>query len=423
MTAGPPPRAPDKKPPAPPAPPASPAPPAPPGSRKRARKSAATTSGRKPAQPRKTQSSSRRRALLFALGGAGSVIVAALLVLIFGFGTVSAPGKGGAIELDWPAGIDSDEAAALLAHHGLVRSESAMAMFLRTTGGTTAFIPGPHLLADGLDPWDLRRLLERSPHRPTARVTIPEGFHRFDIAARLAKLRVTGVAAFLRASADGLLLDELGIERGGTVGAESAEGYLFPATYDLPLDADPREVVRRMVAESDRRWLALSAQHASGFASLRGTLGYGRREVLTLASMVEKEAAVADERPIIASVFLNRLLDPTFNPRRLQSDPTAVYGCLAAPEAIPACAGFTGKVTPAINRDPLNRYSTYIQEGLPPGPIANPGAASIEAVLAPAATKYLYFVAKGGGRHTFSEGLEQHNEAVRKLRAASERPE
>jgi len=330
----------------------------------------------------------------------------------------------GAVEIDWPSGLDSDAAAALLAERGLVRGEGAMAMFLRSTGGTGRFVPGPHLLPHGLDPWDLRRLLERAPDRPLARVTIPEGFHRFDIATRLDKLGVAGRAAFLRASADPVLLGELGVETRG--GVASAEGYLFPATYDFPIDTDPRDVVRRLVSEAARRWASLAVKHASGVASLRATLGFGRREILILASMVEKEAAVAEERPLVASVFLNRLLDPTFKPKRLQSDPTAAYACHAEPAAVPACAGFSGKVTPAINRDPMNRYSTYVNEGLPPGPIANPGGPSIEAVLAPAATKYLYFVAKGGGRHTFSEGLEQHNEAVRKLRASApsaEKPE
>jgi peptidoglycan lytic transglycosylase G len=363
--------------------------------------------------------------VLYALGGALGVITLAVLGLILGFGHLAAPDRGGgAVEIDWPGGLSSDEAAALLARHGLVNNEAAMALFLRTTGGTKAFVPGPHYLAYGYGPWDYRRMLERAPARPTTRVVIPEGYNRFDIAVRLEQRRVISKAAFLRASADPLLLDELGIERGGAVGAESAEGYLFPATYDFPLDADGREIVRRMVVEADKRWAALALAQAAGFSSLKNTLGFGRREALTLASMVEKEAAAAEERPIIASVFLNRLLDPDFKPRRLQSDPTSIYGCVVAPEEAPSsCAGFTGKATPAINRDPQNRYSTYVHDGLPPGPIANPGAASIEAVLAPAATKFLYFVAKGGGRHTFSEDLSQHNEAVRKLRPPSEKNE
>jgi UPF0755 protein len=128
--------------------------------------------------------------------------------------------------------------------------------------------------------------------------------------------------------------------------------------------------------------------------------------------MVEKEAAVDDERPIIASVFFNRLRDPSFTPKLLQCDPTAGYGCLVAPERSPSCATYTGKVTHDIVSDASNEYNTYKHEGLPPGPIANPGARSIEAVLAPATTHYFYFVARGEGRHTFSETYAAHAAAV-----------
>lgn len=345
-----------------------------------------------------------------------ATVATVLLILLVGYGKLGGPQTPAAVELDWPAGADPDEAAAVLASAGLVRSEATMAMFLRASGGTADFVPGPHLLPSGATPWELRRMLSRAADRPTARITIPEGFHRFDIAARLEKLQITGRRAFLAASADPELLDKLGIERGGSVGAESAEGYLFPATYDFPKDEGAREVVTRLVKEADRRWEALVAQRRDGLEALRASLGWGRREVLTLASLVEKEAAVDDERPLIASVFLNRLLDPAFQPKRLQSDPTSAYGCVAWPSEAPSCAGFSGKVTPAMNQDAKNRYSTYVRAGLPPGPIANPGAKSIEAVLAPAATKFLYFVASGSGRHAFSETLDAHNEAIRRPR-------
>ena len=129
--------------------------------------------------------------------------------------------------------------------------------------------------------------------------------------------------------------------------------------------------------------------------------------------MVEKEAAVDDERGLIAGVFLNRLLFDDFRPKLLQSDPTSGYGCLAAPEEAPSCATYKGKITPALNRDRLNRYSTYTNEGLPPGPIANPGERSIRAVLDPTPSRFLFFVAAGGGRHKFSETLEEHNKAIK----------
>src|SRR5262249_22074608 len=191
--------------------------------------------------------------------------------------------------------------------------------------------------------------------------------------------------------------------------------YLFPATYEFGLDSEPQEIIKRLVAETNRRWEPLLTEHKDGLASLHATLGWERREVLTLASLIEKEAAVDEERPIIASVFLNRLLDPAFHPKLLQWDPTSIYGCLGWPDEAPSCAEWTfGKPTPAINRDAKNRYSTYTHTGLPPGPIANPGIKSIEAALVPAATKFFYFVAQGGGRHTFSQDLGAHNDAVHK---------
>ncbi|AKT40263.1 endolytic transglycosylase MltG [Chondromyces crocatus] len=350
----------------------------------------------------------------------GFALVALLTVgLVIGYGSATAPDHGGLVEINWPEGLDAEEAAALLASDGLVRGERGMALYLHATGGTEEFVPGPHLLWQGLSAREVRALLQRAPDRPKAKVVIPEGWNRYDIAARLEKLHVAGRRAFLAATSDAELLERVGIERTGSVGVESAEGYLFPATYEIPLDSDAREVARRLMSESDRRWKALATQHKEGLATLQASLGWGRREVLTLASIIEKEAVVDDERRLIASVFINRLLDPTFRSRRLQSDPTSLYGCVAYPADAPSCAGFTGKPTPEVVRDPKNRYSTYAHPGLPPGPIGNPGEASIVAALSPAATKYLYFVATGGGRHTFSESLEAHNEGVRRLRAAS----
>lgn len=356
-----------------------------------------------------------------ALQWMGGAIVATLALgaggLLLGYGRMHGPAPAGTgnVELDWPEGLSSSEAADRLVSLGFAEGADTLTLFFRASGGTSDFVPGPHLLARGATPWELRRYLSRSLLRPGAKVTVPEGFNRFDIGARLEKLGIAGKKSFLAASADRALLAELGIEAGKTP-PESAEGYLFPATYEFAIDSDPRDVVRRLVTESNKRWDTLLATHKDGFASLKSTLGWTRREVLTLASIIEKEAAVDDERPVIASVFINRLTDPTFRPRRLQSDPTSSYGCLVAPEEIPSCVDFAGKPTPAINRDPKNRYSTYVHDDLPPGPIASPGARSIEAVLAPAATRFFYFVAQGGGRHHFSQDLDTHNDAVHRGR-------
>jgi UPF0755 protein len=249
--------------------------------------------------------------------------------------------------------------------------------------------------------------LERRPGGGTAHVTFPEGWTRFDMARRLQDKHVVSLRTFLEATTDTRLLSELGIA------GDSAEGFLFPSTYDLSLDSEASDIVRRMKREFDRRWDILASARASSLTDVMTSAGLDVRQIVTLASMVEKEAVADDERPLIASVFLNRLRDPAFKPKRLECDPTASYGCLVAPEKAASCASFTGKATGAIEHDPDNPYSTYTHEGLPPGPIANPGAKSLEAAMAPASTRYLFFVARGDGRSTFSETREAHERAVK----------
>jgi UPF0755 protein len=317
------------------------------------------------------------------------------------------PGEGHAVEIDVPRAPDAGVLAAILARAGVVASPRLFALWVRASGGTGGVVEGVHLLTDDATPRELMARLERRAGGGSVRVTFPEGWTRFDMARRLQDRRVVSLREFLVATTDAGLLQELGLT------GDSAEGFLFPATYDLPLDSDPRDVVRRMKHEFDRRWDTLSHAHSASLNDVMTSASLAVRDVVTLASMVEKEAAVDDERPLIASVFLNRLRDPAFHPRRLECDPTASYGCLVAPEKAASCAGFTGKATAAIEHDPDNPYSTYTHEGLPPGPIANPGARALEAVMAPAATRYFYFVARGDGHSTFSETYEAHTSAVR----------
>jgi UPF0755 protein len=382
-----------------------PPPPSPPRRRKRPPRSRRAGGDKLPG--RLGPLSPRLRAALWFLAALAGTLGLGLAALLLGYGRSRGTG-GHTVEIDWPRDLDAEGAASLLAERGLVQSRDTMAVFLRTTGGTGDFVPGPHLLFEGATPWEIRRMLSRSFFRAGVKITIPEGWNRFDIGARLEKLRIAGKRSFVAASADPALLGELGV-----LPAESAEGYLFPATYEFGLDSDPRDIVRRLAAEANKRWESALSQHKDGALRAKTALGWGRRELLVVASMVEKEAAVDDERPLIASVFYNRLLDPDFKPRRLQSDPTSAYGCVAFPDEAPSCAAYAGKPTPAINRDAKNRYSTYAHEGLPPGPIANPGSRSIEAALSPATTRFFYFVASGGGRHTFSESLDAHNDAIR----------
>jgi UPF0755 protein len=366
--------------------------------------------GRKKSAPR------WRRRVAVVLLALVSVALGAGATAFFGFRWFQhrpAPGDGSGVAVSWPDGLDAGEAAALMLDLGLTDNEAAMALYLRATN-TSCFKPGPHLLPTGLTPGGLVSMLCRAKERETVKVTIPEGFHRYAIARRLDDHGVAARGAFLHASADAELLYRLGIEPPSLAAAATAEGFLFPATYELFVDSDPVAVVTRLTRESERRFRKLVEANAGGWERLQADLDFDRRKLITLASMVEKETGVASERPIIASVFLNRLRDPAF--KHLQSDPTSMYGCRAMPDRIAACKGFDGQASRALNRDADNVYSTYVSEGLPPGPIANPGAASVEAVLAPADTSYLYFVAKGGGEHAFSASYDEHLAAVRRLR-------
>jgi UPF0755 protein len=317
------------------------------------------------------------------------------------------PGQGRAVEVSIPRDCTPRALAATLAGAGIVSRPRVFAMWVRATGGTHGVVEGKHLLTDDATPRELMARLERRATAGSARVTFPEGWTRFDMARRLEEKHVVPLREFLDATTDTALLHDLGVD------GVSVEGFLFPATYDLPLDSDARDVVRRMKREFDRRWDLMSRAHGATLNDVMTSAQMTVRDVVTLASMVEKEAVADDERPIIASVFLNRMRDPAFKPKHLECDPTASYGCLVAPEKATSCAEFSGKATAAIEHDPDNPYSTYTHEGLPPGPIASPGARSLEAAMAPASSHFFFFVARGDGRHAFSETYQAHSAAVR----------
>jgi UPF0755 protein len=348
----------------------------------------------------------RRRWLRAALATFAVLVVA--LGSLWTWAVLPGPGGGERVELDWPNETGARRAGELLAARGLVKSPRLFALYVRIVRPSLDFEPGPHVLNDALSPRELVRRLARMPARPAARVTVPEGYHLYQIAERLDQLEVCPKAGFVKAARDPSLRRELGIA------GESVEGFLFPATYELGVDSAPEAVIRGMVRTFRKRLERLDAKHSGAIARLRKERGWGEHEIVTLASIVEKEARHAEEGKTIASVYYNRLDDPEFRPAQmLMADPTAGYGCVVAPERAASCAGFAGKITPALLRDPENRYNTYKHPGLPPGPIANPGQSALEAVLAPEKTRYLFFVANGQGRHRFSRTLDEHNAAIK----------
>jgi len=369
--------------------------------------------GPRPPSSRRARARGRkRRAAAIALGAVTAIAVAFFATLAL-LARQAGPGGGRPIALEVPPGATAGDVGRLLAEAGGARSAFLASAYLGVFGDARRIAPGPHLVDDGWSLSQVRVALERDPGRARGKVVIPEGLHRFAVAERLEGARVCAREAFLAASVDPMLLEALDVPAPPGATPESAEGFLFPATYEIPVDTPAPDVVRRLVGESHTRWTRVARTHAEGIARLERDLGWGRREIVTLASMVEKETGAAEERPLVAAVFLNRLRDPAFTPKLLQSDPTAGYGCVRDRSVAPSCAGYEGRVTGAMNRDRLNAYSTYVREGLPPGPIANPGEASIAAVLAPADAGYLYFVASGQGRHRFSTTYDDHRRAIR----------
>ena len=335
---------------------------------------------------------------------------ATTLTMLLAWASFDGPGQGRRVELDWPRDLlDADGAAHHLTELGLIRSPRLMALYMRLSGVTPE--PGSHLLNDALSPRELLQRLARRTTRASSRVTIPEGWHHLQIGERLDQEQICTAGSFRSAVTDRALLAELGVP------AESAEGYLFPASYDLGLDSDPKTVVRLLVREAKKRLSKLDREQGGALLRAQRERNLDEHQLVVLASIVEKEARHADERPTIASVFFNRLSDPEFLPQRtLQSDPTAGYGCAVFPELAESCKGYSGQITPAMLRDAQNRYNTYRHPGLPPGPICNPGEAALAAVLSPAKTDFLFFVSRGDGRHTFSRSFADHNAAIERSR-------
>lgn len=218
------------------------------------------------------------------------------------------------------------------------------------------------------------------------RITIPEGYNLRQIASITARAGFGTEEGFRMAATDAARVKKMGID------AETFEGYLFPDTYYLPKGETPENVVDAMVK---RFWTVFVPEWKDRAAHI----GFSVHEIVTLASIIEKETGDPSERPVISSVFHNRLKKRM----RLESDPTVIYGI----------QDFDGNLTRKHLATPTP-YNTYKIRGLPPGPIANPGVKSLEAALYPSDTRFLYFVSKKDKTHKFSTNIKDHNRAVRK---------
>jgi UPF0755 protein len=307
------------------------------------------------------------------------VLAASYLIVTQVFG----PQSGRSVQVVLRRSGNLRQVADTLQASGIIRNGRLFAVMGRLLGWDRSIRAGRHKLPLGISEYQaLRRLM--SDGDQTALVTFPEGFTIEQMAARLEAEGICSAGSFLAATRETTLLAGLGLPAG-----RSLEGYLFPDSYNLPFEAEPAAIIRLML----QRFTSIYAQVSAGSPS---TLT--RDQVVILASVVEREAERDSERPLVASVFLNRLRRRMY----LQSCATVQY-VLPRREAVLSDED-TRFESP---------YNTYLHPGLPPGPICNPGRTSLRAVLAPTRTDYLFFVSVGAGRHVFSRTYAEHLAARR----------
>jgi len=275
-----------------------------------------------------------------------------------------------------------------LAEQGVIRSQTAFVGLAVLRGTARSLKAGEYEVAQGASLLAVLQLLETGRVKPHLLV-VPEGFTIRELARQIEAEGIASAADVARVAGSPLMAQSLGLE------ASSVEGYLFPDTYQVTKGTRVEEILGRMVQRFREK-----AGTADVVARARRR-GLSLHQLVTLASIVEKEAALAWERPIIARVFLNRLE----RDMPLQADPTVAYAM--AKEGRPP------------TREDLqvdHPFNTYRSRGLPPGPIGNPGRSAIDAVLDPADVPYLYFVAIDDRAHHFSTTLDEHNQAVARYR-------
>jgi len=297
--------------------------------------------------------------------------------------------------VDVPHGASRRYVAFLLKKNGVIRSKLAFEIYARRHPKRT-LQAGEYFFDHAMTGQDVFWKVANGDvyQQP---FTVREGETMFDIAHELETGKFMPAGDFLFAAGDPSLIQDF------APGAQTLEGFLFPATYELPRHPGAAELTAEMVRKFKEQWKAIAARTPAGGTSAESDPGLRLRTV-TLASLVERETPKRDERPLVAGVFENRMR----RGMRLQCDPTVIY-------ALERFGKYNGSLTGKdLSFDSL--YNTYEHAGLPPGPIGNPGEASLRAALEPAQTNYLYFVANTQGGHFFSATLAEHNKNVVKYR-------
>lgn len=319
------------------------------------------------------------------------ILTCCLLLLLGGYALLSAFWLFAPLEpehsvtLDVTPGSSLHQVAEKLQHSGAIRSALALKLLARWRQQSDRIQAGRYAFTERSTPAAILDRLIRGDVE-TVSLTIPEGFALEQIIARIAASDFGHPEALRELSRDSAFIASLNVE------ANSLEGYLFPETYLFAPGVDERELLTMMVEEFHRQVDESLRQEAA-----RHDLDL--HQLVTLASIIEKETALVDEMPLIASVFHNRLQRNI----PLQTDPTVIYGL----------RNFDGNLTRRHLETP-SAYNTYLIRGLPPGPIASPGINALRAAAHPQDSDFLYFVSRGDGSHQFSRTLREHNTAVRR---------
>jgi UPF0755 protein len=331
-------------------------------------------------------------------GPRGVAFVAVLVLQMACGGSPAAQDESRApeVEVTIPGGATAVQIGRELQAVGLVHYPRTFALTARVMGSEGSLKAGRYRFPLDATWFEMLEALE-SGTIETVTLTIPEGLTLWKIAERVADFTGLEADSVRHLLADSLFVASLNVP------GPTLEGYLFPDTYRFAEDLPAQAVLKEMVNQYHAFWTPERRAQL-------GTTGLTERELVTLASIVEKEARVAEERPVIAGVYWNRLQRDML----LQADPTVQYALGGEPRE--------RLLYSDIDAVAENPYNTYTQPGLPPGPIASPGEASLDAALTPAEVPYLFFVARPDGSHEFTRTNREHVNAKNRIRAETDVP-
>ena len=356
-----------------------------------------------------------------------AVVVSSLVIVAFvanhyvrralGYPSEQHRGDGSEVAVTIEKGMNFSEIAHMLADNGVVDKPRWFRLYGLHRGAANRVRAGDYVLRNDMTAEEVIDKLLEGVKDITVKVTIREGNNLLDVIDAVVAAGISERDELEAAVRDPALLAKLGID------GETLEGYLFPETYLFRKPTPAPVVLSKMVEQHRLVWDEVKTQHAKRVAKVKSDLGWTDRDILIMASIVEKEAAVQHEQTRIAQVFINRLISSLFKPHVLQTDPTIRYGCMITQPKSKPCRDWDegigydkprGRLHRAQLDDKDNPYNTYQHDGLPPGPIANPGRNALAATLNGDQSKYLYFVSTNDNKtHIFAKTHAEHERNVR----------